>query len=423
MKNEELVEIINFWHQSLKPKKLISRELIQSINLKNKEVVDIIGVRRSGKSSILKLIIQKLKLKNNFLFINFEDPFFVHHRNSKIIEDLITTYEIYFSKNLEYLFFDEIQNVEKWEKAIRKFRDCEKYKIFITGSSSKLLSGELASVLTGRHLSHIVYPLDFKEFLFFNNLKIKTKKDLIIKNKSIQKFFDEYLKTGGFPEMVITGNLILLKQYFFDILQKDVISRYEIRDKAALEKIAVFLISNVGKIISLRSIEKAFDILFPTLVSYLEYLKEAFLIFDLPQFSYSLKTMAKAQKKIYTIDTGLANAVSFRFSEDKGRILEQCVFTHLKKTGAELFYYKTKKNTEVDFFVKNTKKRELIQVAWSLENEETKKREINSLLTAMEELKLNHGLILTHDESEEIAIGNKLITVTPAYKWILSFSS
>ncbi|MBI4812215.1 ATP-binding protein [Candidatus Falkowbacteria bacterium] len=422
IEKEQIIKVIDFWQKAAKKDYLREREILEEINFKSKEIIDLVGPRRSGKSSILKLIIKRLNLSNDFLYINFEDPFFIENNNPAIIEELILIFKEYFNPRLSHIFFDEMQEIKQWEKALRKLRDGGDYKIFITGSSSKLLSGEIATLITGRHLSYKIFPLSFREFLLFKDIRIEGGRDIIVKEKALNKKFDEYLKMGGFPEIVLENNIELLKNYFFDILQKDIMARHEIRDKSILEKMAVYLLSNAAKTVSLESIKKTYGISFASASVYLEYLKEAMLIFDLPQFSYSLKKQAKTLKKIYAVDTGLANNVSFRFSEDRGRILENAIFLELKikERWNELYYYKTKNNLEVDFLVKEkSKPKQLIQAAWTLADKKTKEREIKSLLAAMDELKLKEGLILTRDEEAEIKTKNKIIVVKPVWKWIL----
>ncbi|MBI4649780.1 ATP-binding protein [Candidatus Desantisbacteria bacterium] len=278
----------------------------------------------------------------------------------------------------------------------------------------------MSSLLTGRHLSYRILPLSFEEFLIFKKIELKEKKDIALKDKKLLKEFDEYIKIGGFPEIVLTNDQELLKNYFYDIIQKDIIMRYEIREKNTLIKMAIYLLTNSGKIISRESLKETFKLSFVAVDSYLEYLKDAFLIFELPQFSYSLKRQNKAFKKIYSIDVGLINSVSFKFSEDIGRTLENIVFLELKKKDYELFYYKTKDNLEIDFLIKErTKITNLIQVCWNLEEEKTKEREIKGLINAMEELNLSYGLILTHNDEDKIKINEKLIMIKPVYKWLL----
>ena len=419
---QQLIKIIDFWKKTVYETDLIFRPIIDKIDYKSREIVDIIGPRRSGKSSILKLLIKKLEL-SNFLFINFEDPYFVTHNEPQVVEELIDVYKEYFSRNLKYLFFDEIHAINHWENAIRKLRDSGKYKIFVTGSSSKLLGKELSTLLTGRHLSYEILPLSFSEFLSFKSVELKNKRDIVIREKSFLKNFDEYLSIGGFPEIVNTGNLALLKQYYFDIIQKDIVMRYDVRQKDILEKMGIYLITNLAKSVSIESLKNTFNLSFEAASGYLDYFEEAFLIYEVPQFSYSLKTQQQAQKKIYSIDSGLSNTISFRFSKESGRLLEQCVFLELKRKGHGIYYYKTENNKEVDFLVQQqNRKKNLIQVCWDISDEDTKKRELNSLTQAMNELKLTNGLILTYNNEQKLQVENRRITVMPVYKWMIDKS-
>lgn len=418
--SEQLIKIIDFWQKSVENDVLQKRQILKKIDIKSKEIIDLVGPRRSGKSSILKLIIRNLNLKGNFLYINFEDPFFISHNNPEIVEDLTAVFKEYFNSGLHYLFFDEIQEINHWEKAVRKLRDGGNFKIFITGSSSKLLSGEIASLITGRHLSYKIFPLSFIEYIDFKKIKLEEKKDIILKEKLLQKEFLKFMEIGGFPAVVTGDNPALLKNYFLDILQKDIIMRHDIREKDTLGKMAVFLLSNSGKIITAESLKKAYNLSFEAVASYLEYFKESFLIFDLLQFSYSFKKQSKTLKKIYAIDCGLASAVSFRFSEDKGRILENIVFLELKRKYEEIFYYKNKDGTEVDFLIREkNKNKKLIQVCWDLSDKETRKREVDGLLKAMRELKLKSGVILTNNESGEINTEGKTVIIQPASRFFV----
>ncbi|MCL5774089.1 MAG: ATP-binding protein [Firmicutes bacterium] len=419
MDKKQLIKIIDFWQKSAKENALFHRALVDKIDVKSGEIVDIVGPRRSGKSSVLKLLMRSLR-EESWLYINFEDPFFIDNNTPQIIEELIETYEQYYSSKLKYLFFDEIQNIKHWEKVIRKLRDGSRYKIFVSGSSSKLLSRELSSLLTGRHLSYNLMPLNFREYLSFKKINLKSEKDFILQEMKIARYFDRYLKLGGFPKIVLEENEELLKQYYFDILEKDIVGRYDIRQKNVLEKMGLYLLSGAGKVLSIASVERAFDVSFQAASNYLEYFKDAFLVFEVPQFSYSLKRQQKSLKKIYAVDTGLANAVSFRFSEDYGRMLENCVFLHLCQFFEEVYYYKTKSDLEVDFFVKKgNQKPELIQVCADLSEEKTKKREIKALVEAITELGLSSALILTGYYRDTVKVNNYTIKVIPVSEWVL----
>ncbi len=417
---EQLVRVIDFWQKSARKNNLLERAVLNEIDFKSKEIVDLVGPRRSGKSSVLKLIVKKLKLKDDFLFLNFEDPFFVENNSPQIIEEALDVYREYFNPGVKYLFLDEIQEIKNWEKAIRKLRDGGNLKIFITGSSSKLLSRELSSLITGRHLSYRVLPLSFAEFLNFEKIDIKSQKDVILKEKTLQKKFGEYLEWGGFPEPVLQKNHELLKNYFFDILEKDIVARHEVRDRTTLEKMAVFLLTNSAKIVTMESLKSNFNLSFDTVSTYVEYFKDSFLLFDLPQFSFSLKKQQKAFKKFYSVDVALAKNASFKFSEDRGRVLENAVFLELKAKARNLYYYKTRDGLEVDFFSEGRKKnRDLIQVSWSIGEKAVREREIKSLLSAMDELGMKKGTILTYEESDIIKRNGKEIKIAPAYRWML----
>ncbi|MHB1377837.1 MAG: ATP-binding protein [Candidatus Humimicrobiaceae bacterium] len=418
MQIERIIKLIDFWNNTITAGNLKDRVVLNTINLKTNEIIDITGPRRSGKSSVLKMIIKKLKLKDNYIFMNFEDPFFIDNSNPEIIDEIISVFKQHFNPQLKYLFFDEIQEINQWERIINKYRELNELKMFITGSNSKFTESELASLLTGRHLSYKVMPLNFTEFIYFNGIKINSLKEVVLNKKTILDLFDKHMQIGGFPEIVITENMELAKTYFTDILYKDIVMRHDIRQKTVLEKIALFFISNSGKIISIESLKNNYNISFEMSSSYIDYLKSAFLILELNQFSYSLKKQQKSLKKYYSIDTGIANSISFRFSEDKGRMLENIVFLHLKNSGSNIYYYKTRNNLEVDFLIAdNMEIKDLIQVSWNIENSETRAREIKSLAAAMEELNINSSKIITYDQEEEIRVGSKTIHVIPAFKW------
>lgn len=419
MQTERIIKLIDFWNGTVTAENLEDRIVLDTINLETNEIIDITGPRRSGKSSVLKMIIKKLKLKDNYIFMNFEDPFFIDNNNPEIVDEIISVFKKYFNPQLKYLFFDEIQGINQWERAVNKYRELNKFKMFITGSNSKLLESELAALLTGRHLSYKVMPLHFTEFLNFNEIKLNNLKEVILNERTILDLFDKYMRIGGFPEIVLTENMELAKMYFTDIIHKDIIMHHNIRQKTVLEKMALFFISNSSKIISIESLKNNYNISFEMSSSYIDYIKSTFLILELPQFSYSLKKQQKSLKKYYSIDSGIANSVSFRFSENKGSILENIVFLHLKNSVDNLYYYKTRNNLEVDFLVlENMEIKDLIQVCWSIENPETRAREIKSLAAAMEELNIKSSKIITYDQEEEIREGNKAIHVLPAFKWL-----
>lgn len=417
--DENLIKIINFWKQTFRNNHLFPRTARQKVDLNRDEVIAVIGPRRSGKSSFLQLIMHELP-KDSWVYINFEDPFFIENKNADIIERLIDIYLAYFSSDLKYLFFDEIQNIENWEKVIRKYQETKKYKIFITGSSSQLLSKELATVLTGRHKTIKILPLDFSEFLSFNDFVFKKKADFTIRDEEIKKNFREYLSLGGFPKVVLDKRPEVLKQYFYDIIQKDIVGRYNIRQNEKLERLGNFLLSNIAKVYSVSALSKTFELSWEYVTLFISYFKEAFVLSDLVQFSYSLKTQEKSFNKIYSIDNGLVSAVSFAFSDNLGQMMENCAYNYFANRFDEIYYYKTASNSEVDFVLKNGKGViGLIQICADISNEETRKREIKALLEGGKELNCKNLIVATYDfQSTENESGLE-INYVPLYKVML----
>ena len=417
---EKIRDIIIFWKNEVLNSKLFPRDLSSSLDIKNPEVVDITGVRRSGKSSVLKLIAKGLEDPDSWLYINFEDPYFSVNNSATVVEDIIEVYVRYFSDKLEYLFFDEIQNIDSWERAVRKYRDGSHYKIFVTGSSSKLLGGELSTLLTGRHTSFSLMPLSFKEYLLFKGIVVAGEKDIFMKGDDLKRAFQEYLSCGGFPQPVLTGQRELLKSYYGDIVEKDIVGRYDVRDKNTLEKIGLFMMSNVSKTLSLTSLKKIYSISFSKSTNYVDYFKEAMLFYELEQHSPSLKSRQRGLKKIYSVDTGMANIVSMSFSEDKGRLLENAVFLELKRRGKQTFYYKTP-TCEVDFVVReNNRDKELVQACWDISNLETRARELKALKKAADNLKLKKATIVTIAQKETVTHEGLKVGIVPAHEWFIA---
>jgi len=417
--NENLVKIISFWQKTAQSNSLFPRDAKQEVNLRKDEIIAVIGPRRSGKSSFLQLFMQELP-ENEWVYINFEDPFFIRNKSSEIIGQLIDAYLENFSSELKYLFFDEIQNIDNWERAIRKYQETKKYKIFITGSSSKLLSQEFATVLTGRHKIIKILPLNFQEYLAFNKFNIKKKADYIINEARIKKLFGEYLTLGGFPKVVLDKKPEVLKQYFYDIIQKDIVGRHDIRQTEKMKRLGSYLLSNVAKIYSVAALSKTFELSWEYINLYIEYFKEAFILDDLEQFSYSLKTQEKSFNKIYSIDNGLVSAVSFVFSDNLGQMMENCAYNYFANKFEEVYYYKTAGNSEIDFVLKNGKKIiGLIQICADVSSEDTRTREVKALSDGGRELGCKNLIIATKDFEGKGENDNLEIIYIPLYKILL----
>ncbi|MDD5621554.1 MAG: ATP-binding protein [Actinomycetota bacterium] len=388
-------------------------------NLKLPHCLIIAGIRRVGKSTLLLQIIDSY-FGEDFYYFNFEDERLVNFN----IEDFNLLYEVMieFYGEKKTFFFDEIQNIKGWETFVRRMMD-KNYKFVLTGSNATLLSRELGTKLTGRYILSTLYPFSFKEFLKFKEYSLD-KKDLLITEKKvkIKKQFDEYLKRGGMPEYLkYNFNTEILQRLYEDIIYRDIAARYGIKDMKTLRELALYYLTNITGEISYNKLKNTYKTgSVNTIKNYTEYLENSFLVDILNIFSYSIKQQAIAPKKVFCIDNGIADCISFAFSDNMGRYLENLVYIELKRRGETLYYYRTKNNNTVDFAVKRGNKiSEIIQVCFDIGNEKTREREIKSLDQAMEELELNEGLIITYENEEIIKMNGKSIKIMPAYKWLI----
>ncbi|MFH0805277.1 MAG: ATP-binding protein [Patescibacteria group bacterium] len=398
----------------------IEREVLLNLKkyFKLPHTLVVSGIRRVGKSTLLVQLMRNF-YKDTSYYFNFEDERLLNFESNDFNALYELMIELFDEKKV--FFFDEIQNVKGWENFVRRMQD-RKFKFFITGSNASLLSKELGTKLTGRYLSQKLYPFSFKEFLSFKNYKFQPNNLYkTVERGKLKKFFNVYLKEGGMPEYLQYQNKEVLKNVYEDILYRDIAVRYDIKETKSLRELALYFLTNLGGLFSYNKLKKNLSLgSVNTVKSYTEHLKNSFLIFTINLFSYSLKQQAVAPKKVYCLDNGLANAVSFRFSRDRGKFLENLVFIELKRRNEDIYYYKTKNNLEVDFLLKKARKvKQLIQVSQNLKENKTKEREINGLITALKELKLKQGLILTEDEEEVITLKGIKIIVQPIYKWLL----
>ena len=391
---------------------------VKSFSLEHNMIKAIIGPRRAGKSFF---ILHALRKKTNFGYANFDDESLAGMGN---YDELISEISQAYGKP-KILFFDEIQNLAKWELFVNRLQR-QGYNIIVTGSNSKLLSRELATHLTGRHIPTTILTFSFKEYLRARN--IDTARLTSHENEALLL---EYLQSGGYPETVMKK--LDAKQYlgvlFESIIYKDIIKRYSIRKGPEIERLAMFLLSNIASEFSYLSLVKAVGGQSSnTAQKYVGFLEEAYLLFAIDRFSYKTKQIGRS-KKIYCYDNGLITAEAFQVSPNLGKLFENCVATQLKRgemeNQFELFYWKSQQGgEEVDFVIKKgTEVVELIQACYSLDEEKKRKREIRALLMAGKELHCKNLTIVTlREEGKESAewFGIKgRITYKPLGKWLL----
>lgn len=370
----------------------------------------ITGPRRAGKSFFA---IHRL---DNFGYVNFDDESIVGVKDYDEIVEAIN--QLYGNPNI--LFLDEIQNLEKWELFVNRLQR-QGYDLVVSGSNANMLSRELSSHLTGRHLNVIVFPFSFKEYLRYHGKEFTSaeKKSMLL----------EYAKNGGYPELLVKGLNYreYLKTLFDSILFKDIVKRYNPRYSKELEGLSNFLISNFSEQISYRNIKKFTEIgSVHTVKKYIGYLEEAFLFFEVKRFSFKVKEQERANRKIYVIDNGIINAKSFKFTSNVGRLYENIVAIELRKQQMrgelEFFYYK--KKYEVDFVIKREQKiEELIQVCYDVEEINAKEREIRGLIHAAKDLNCDNLTIITggyeSTEQKEWHGMKGTVKYLPLWKWLL----
>ena len=385
-------------------------------SLKYPNILAILGIRRCGKSIFSYLLAKPHK----FAYINFDDERLAGLKSDDLNKILESFYELY--EDIDYIILDEIQNVDNWELFVNRLRRTK--KIILTGSNSKLLSGELSTHLTGRYLDIILFPFSFKEFLKLKEVK-ENKVYTTQEKAEIMKTLQEYLEIGGFPEAYKFGKGMISKIYE-DILTKDILLRYNISKKEEIKKLAKYLITNSSGEITYSKLARIFNIKHVSTISnWISYLENAFLIFRLERFDFKLKQQFIAPKKVYCIDSGLMNSIGFKFSENKGKVIENEVALELQRRKAkensfEVYYWKDYQQNEVDFVIKKDKKIEsLIQVSYINSKEEIREREINALLKSSKDLMCKNLIVITWDYETEEKFDGENIKFVPLWKWLL----
>lgn len=395
------------------------REILPEIlaGIESPKILVITGLRRVGKSTLLAQI-ARTHLVNNYFFVNFEDErllSFSADQFDRLHETLIGLFG-----DKKIFLFDEIQNVPEWERFVRRLHD-QGYRFIITGSNSSLLGQELGTKLTGRSLRYELFPFSFAEYLQFHRVESQVTTTLTTRERgALLKHSREYLVNGGIPDALKYPKLDILKTLYNDVLYRDIAARYRIDNVKSLQELAFYLVSNPTSEISYNKLKTNLKLgSVNTVKKFISYLENAWLFFTINKYAYSVKEQQIAAKKVFSIDTGLLNSVGFSFSKNIGKLMENLVFLQLRRQHQDIFYYKTKQNHEVDFFVPSQQL--AIQVSQDLSNEETWLRELRSLVELSEEKKEQNQLqIVTLADKETITTEGITVEVVPLYEWLLS---
>lgn len=396
------------------------------IPLETDKIVCFIGVRRCGKTHLMFHAIQALRKKHkreNLVYLNFEDDriFPLGLEGLSLFPEAY--YELFPDKKNEkvYFFFDEIQNVANWEKFIRRLYDTENCRIFLSGSSSSLLSSEIASSLRGRSLSIEVFPLSFGEFLDFKDIDPNIYSAAA--KPQIMHAFQEYLEYGGFPELPFMDEQYKrpnLQEYIDLIIYRDLIERYGVSNNYLLKYLVKYCYTNIATLLSLNKLFNDFksqglQLSKNTLYNYMGHLEDAYAVFSLPKMSKSLAEQRKNPQKIYSVDVGFKAAVSHEL--DYGHRFENIVFLHLRRLYPEIFYWKGKQ--EIDFAFYKNGALKLVNVAYDLSDPKTMSREISGLSEGMKEHGLKESVLINSEMERLVEVDVNKIYIFPLYKWLL----
>ena len=394
----------------------------------------VIGMRRAGKTwfcyqKMHELLTEGIP-KERLLYLNFEDerllPF--------AAQDFQLVLETYYRKFPDfkdkrcYLFLDEVQRIEGWDKFVRRVLDTEDLSICITGSSSQLLSSEIATSLRGRSLTTEIFPFSFEEFLSFNKVTLDSPQRFGSKSRAtFQNMFGQYIRIGGFPEVQTLDDELrrqVLRNYLDVVILRDVVERYSIGNTPALRALIKHIMSAPATRFSLNKFynslkSQGIACSKNNLYDFMEYLTDSFLVYQVPIHARSERVRRVNPQKIYVIDPALLEAMTYRPTSDLGAVLENLVFMYFRRKGIRPEYYITERGNEVDFVVapEGRKERQLIQVCWEIHDPVTRKREVDALVEAKKELGLKKGTIVTWLDEDPSVEG---VAILPAWKWLLT---
>lgn len=378
----------------------LQREALLTLPDLSSHVLIVSGIRRCGKSTLL---FQLLKDKyQSALYLNFEDPRLYEFEPN----DFLRLDEVTKDSGSKVLLFDEIQIIPEWEKYVRQKLD-EGYKLVVTGSNASLLSRELGTKLTGRHITKELFPFSYHEFNLFT--KLKPDEESVLK----------YLDTGGFPEYVKHKRDEILQYLLEDILIRDIAVRYGIRDIKNLQRLTLYLISNVAKLITGNRLKSMFNIASTsTIMEYLSHLEYSYLLQFVPKFSYSIRKQLVNPRKVYAIDTGMVSVNSGSFTDDKGRKFENLIYLHLRRHYKEIYYFSEKGECDFIVFSKGIIS-QAVQVCYHLDQDNLD-RELNGMIEAMEFFNLKRGIIVTLNQKDRLERKGLAVDVVSFNEWIVS---
>jgi predicted AAA+ superfamily ATPase len=405
----------------LREERIVPRELkIDERYLAHPNILAVLGIRRAGKSVFSWLLLEGRK----FAYINFDDERLYKIGAEDLNVILKTFYELYGS-DLEYVILDEVQNVEGWELFANRLKRSK--KVIITGSNSRLLSGELSTHLTGRYVDVTLFPFSFREYLNYRGVKTEGRYEYATEVVAgMERCLLDYIELGGLPEAYRFGRRFL-EVVYRDILTKDIIKRHRIRAIAELENMAKYLMSNYSNEFTFSRLRKVTGIKrVETVRNFFNYLKDAYLFLMIERFSPKLKEQILAPKKVYCLDTGIVNSISLRVRGDFGRLMENMVAIELFRRRSywynnwEVFYWKDHGGNEVDFVVREgATVKELIQVSYLSGRDEVEKKKVRALVSASKELRCKNLIFITWDYEDEVEVDGLKLLFRPLWKWLL----
>lgn len=425
---EDFKYVLTLWKNYEIPS-LIDRNV--NIDLDANKVIAIAGVRRSGKTHVMFQCINTLLKRgvrsDNIFYVDFENERLIGLKATDLDMLLIAHQELFNPEGMIYMFLDELQNVENWEKWVRKVYDTMKYRIIISGSSSKLLSREIATSLAGRNLTYVIYPFSFEEYVSAKKIRITNLDKYSIHKGIILKALNEFLEYGSFPEIALESSvsrkLEILSSYFDAIFYRDIVRRYGIREIGELEVFLKIISSNYSSYFSsvkslnyFRSIGMKISRI--TIMNFLEYTKSVFLVSSLDQYEKSVRKRISRKPKTYMIDVGISRLFS---NFDKGRALENAVYLELlrrKDISDTINFLKLKSGKEVDFIF-GSRTKELIQVSYEVSAAGTRSRETGAIVEAAISLGLKNGTIITYDYEATETVDGILIKYIPFWIWAI----